>query len=305
MKNLILLSLMTSMFFSLFLSQSSAEVTLIVGDGSGLPGSLENPVTVSLNDPNDEAKAVQVDVCDVDNYLSCTACETTERTTGFECETNELSNGCCRIVLFSLGGNIIEEGTGPVFTINYDVLAGAPSGNCIELNPEGIEIADETGAPFTNDVVTESGQFCFPTSSSTTTSIEPTISPTSSSTIAPTTTPTTSPPETTTTVRLDTTTTTMQPPLPTSTSSSSTTPTKSFLNDCALLRVYGENSVEVELLRYIRDNILSQNPEGRELIKMYYQWSPVIIAAMENDEEFREEVREIIDGVLGLVTEVE
>jgi len=63
--------------------------------------------------------------------------------------------------------------------------------------------------------------------------------------------------------------------------------------------------VEVELLRYIRDNILSQNPKGRELIKMYYQWNPVIIAAMENDKEFKEEVREIIDGALGLLTEVE
>ncbi len=297
MKNLILLSLMASIFFSLALSQSSAETTLTVGDGSGLPGSLENPITVSLNDPNDEARAVQIDVCDVDDFLSCTTCDTTEHTTDFSCSTNELPNGCCRIVLFSLGDDFIEEGSGPLFTINYDVLAGAPSGNCIELNPEGIEIADETGEPLTDDVVWVSGQFCFPTSLSTTTSIEPTTSPTSSSTIAPTTTPTTSPPETTTTI--------MQPPLPSSTSSSSTTPTKSFLNDCALLRVYGENSVEVELLRYIRDNILSQNPEGRELIKMYYQWSPVIIAAMENDEEFREEVREIIDEVLGLVTEVE
>ncbi len=244
MKNLILLSLMTSMFFSLSLSQSSAEVTLIVGDGSGLPGSLENPVTVSLNDLTDEARAVQVDVCDVDNYLSCTACETTERTTGFECETNELPNGCCRIVLVSFGGDFIEEGTGPVFTINYDVLAGAPSGHCIELNPEGIEIADETGAPFTDDVVTESGQFCFPTSSSTTTNGN---------------------------------------------------------NGCLSEEIYGENSEEVELLRYSRDSVLIQTPVGQEIIRLYYQWSPVIVKAMEKDGQFRQEVKEIIDAILPMI----
>ena len=248
MKNLILLSLMASIFFSLALTQSSAEVTLTVGDGSGLPSSTGSPVVVNLDNPSDVIKGIQVDVCDVDDFLSCTTCDTTEHTIDFSCSTNELPNGCCRIVLFSLGDDFIEEGTGPLFTINYDVLAGAPSGNCIELNPEGIEIADETGAPFTDDVVTESGQFCFPTSSSTTTNGN---------------------------------------------------------NGCLSEEIYGENSEEVELLRYSRDNVLNKTFEGQEIIRLYYQWSPVIIAAMENDKEFKEEVREIIDGVLGLVTEVE
>ncbi len=146
--------------------------------------------------------------------------------------------------MFSLGGNIIEEGTGPVFTINYDVLAGAPSGNCIELNPEGIEIADETGAPFTDDVVTESGQFCFPTSSSTTTNGN---------------------------------------------------------NGCLSEEIYGENSEEVELLRYSRDSVLIQTPVGQEIIRLYYQWSPVIVKAMEKDGQFRQEVKEIIDAILPMI----
>ena len=50
---------------------------------------------------------------------------------------------------------------------------------------------------------------------------------------------------------------------------------------------------------------MSQTPEGKELIKLYYQWSPVIVRAMENNEEFKEDVREMIDGVLGLVGGVE
>jgi hypothetical protein len=70
---------------------------------------------------------------------------------------------------------------------------------------------------------------------------------------------------------------------------------------CLSLKIYGEYSEEVELLRYIRDNILNKTPEGRELIKLYYQWSPLIVKAMEEDEEFKEDVKEVIDEVLGLV----
>jgi hypothetical protein len=65
--------------------------------------------------------------------------------------------------------------------------------------------------------------------------------------------------------------------------------------------LYGEYSEEVELLRYYRDNVLSHTPEGRELIKAYYQWSPIIVQAMEEDEDFKKEVKEIIDGFLPLL----
>jgi len=57
------------------------------------------------------------------------------------------------------------------------------------------------------------------------------------------------------------------------------------------------------MLRYFRDNILSQTTEGKELIKLYYRWSPLVVKAMQEDEEFREDVKEMIDGVLVLITE--
>jgi len=84
----------------------------------------------------------------------------------------------------------------------------------------------------------------------------------------------------------------------TNTTSSTTTTTK-----CPPKKIYGEDSEEVELLGYLRDNVLKQTPEGGELIKLYYQWSPVIVKAMEKDEEFKAEVKEMIDRVLGLVEE--
>jgi len=70
---------------------------------------------------------------------------------------------------------------------------------------------------------------------------------------------------------------------------------------CVLYQTYGEDSAEVERLRKYRDGVLSRTPAGRELIRLYYQWSPTIVRAMEADEEFKEEVKEMIDGVLLLI----
>jgi hypothetical protein len=55
------------------------------------------------------------------------------------------------------------------------------------------------------------------------------------------------------------------------------------------------------VLRYFRDNILSTTSEGKNLIKLYYQWSPVVVKTIEEDEEFKVEVKEIIDDVLHLI----
>jgi hypothetical protein len=84
----------------------------------------------------------------------------------------------------------------------------------------------------------------------------------------------------------------------TSTISGSTTTT---VEPCPTETLYGEHSEEAELLRYFRDNVLSQTPEGRELIKFYYELSASIVKAMEEDEEFKAQVKEMIDGVLPLI----
>jgi hypothetical protein len=89
----------------------------------------------------------------------------------------------------------------------------------------------------------------------------------------------------------------------TSVEPSTTTTTTTVQNPCAALKIYGEHSKEVELLRYVRDNILDKTSEGQELIKLYYEWSPAIVKAMEKDGGIKEEVKELINGVLGLVGE--
>jgi len=70
---------------------------------------------------------------------------------------------------------------------------------------------------------------------------------------------------------------------------------------CPAEEIYGEYAEESELLRNVRDGILNNTPEGQELIRLYYEWSPVVVKAIEEDEEFKEEVKEMVDGFLGLV----
>jgi len=75
----------------------------------------------------------------------------------------------------------------------------------------------------------------------------------------------------------------------------------SLAEQCPAKEIYGEHSEETELLRYFRDNILSKTPEGQELIKLYYEWSPAIVKAMEEDEEFKGNIKEMIDGILPII----
>ena len=77
--------------------------------------------------------------------------------------------------------------------------------------------------------------------------------------------------------------------------------TNSCEEPCFLKSIYGEDSEEVDFLRYYRDEVINETLVGQELIKFYYQWNPFIVKAMEEDEEFKEQLKEMIDGVLGLI----
>jgi hypothetical protein len=66
---------------------------------------------------------------------------------------------------------------------------------------------------------------------------------------------------------------------------------------CPATEIYGADSDETNLLRSFRDNVLKNEPAGRELIKLYYAYSPLIVEIMKNDE-FKEEVKENIDVIL-------
>jgi len=85
----------------------------------------------------------------------------------------------------------------------------------------------------------------------------------------------------------------------------STSTTPSGQGPCAAEAIYGEHSEKTTLLRYFRDEILTQSPGGQELIRLYYELSPVIVKAMEEDEAFKEDVKKVIDDALIMVSEEE
>ena len=137
------------------------EVSLTIGKANASPGDVDIPIEVNLENLNDKVRGVQVDVCDVDDYLtpSINACEITERTPGFICLFNELQNGCVRVILLSLIDEPLDEGKGPIFTLKYDVSGEAPSEECRELNPENVKVSDEFKNVITVDI--SYGEFCF------------------------------------------------------------------------------------------------------------------------------------------------
>jgi hypothetical protein len=56
-----------------------------------------------------------------------------------------------------LEGDLIDVGTGPLFSLSYDVSDSAPS-ECISLTPEETIVSDENTNPLT--ATTEEGEFC-------------------------------------------------------------------------------------------------------------------------------------------------
>ena len=84
----------------------------------------------------------------------------------------------------------------------------------------------------------------------------------------------------------------------TTTISSTSTTTTGQETPCPLIELYGEDSEEIVTLRYLRDNVLSKSPEGREIIILYYRWSLLLTVFIQEDATFREKVREIIDSFL-------
>jgi hypothetical protein len=72
---------------------------------------------------------------------------------------------------------------------------------------------------------------------------------------------------------------------------------------CLAETIYGEDSKEVAIMRYVRDSILQHTPEGREIIQLYYAWSPLIIRLVEKDLEFRDEIKKSIDEFLNVIKE--
>jgi hypothetical protein len=70
---------------------------------------------------------------------------------------------------------------------------------------------------------------------------------------------------------------------------------------CPLSLMYGDDSPQAGALRTFRDDVLRRTPEGRELIRIYYQWGPAVARAIMADDQFKEEAKELADAVLMMI----
>jgi hypothetical protein len=69
-------------------------------------------------------------------------------------------------------------------------------------------------------------------------------------------------------------------------------------NQCVAEEIYGENSEQTELLREYRDKVLSKTPEGQELIKTYYKFSPAVTKLLEQRPLLKNKAKAVIDSLL-------
>jgi len=67
---------------------------------------------------------------------------------------------------------------------------------------------------------------------------------------------------------------------------------------CAIETLYGEDSEEVKRIRCLRDTLVRDFPEIQEGVNLYYRVSPAIVALIEEDEKFKEELKWFVDGVI-------
>ena len=75
--------------------------------------------------------------------------------------------------------------------------------------------------------------------------------------------------------------------------------TTTTVPDCPVVILYGDQAPETKALRLFRDEVLNTTQEGRQLVYLYYRLSPLIAQAMEDDEELKNELRALLDFLIG------
>jgi hypothetical protein len=76
---------------------------------------------------------------------------------------------------------------------------------------------------------------------------------------------------------------------------------RTAVSSCPTEEIYGAASLEAQLLRSFRDTILDTTPEGKELIKLYNNWSCFLVEVIRNDEELKAQVKETVDKILQVI----
>ena len=90
---------------------------------------------------------LQFDIADSPNYIDVIGLTTTERSTGFNIDFNELANGLTRVIMYNAENNNIEIGTGSIARLQMVIHENAYNSN-VGINFENVTITDAIGGSY-------------------------------------------------------------------------------------------------------------------------------------------------------------
>lgn len=90
---------------------------------------------------------LQFDIADSPNYIDVIGLTTTERSTGFNIDFNELANGLTRVIMYNAENSNIEIGTGPIARLQMVIHEDAYNSN-VGINFENVTITDAIGGSY-------------------------------------------------------------------------------------------------------------------------------------------------------------
>jgi hypothetical protein len=131
--------------------------TVRVSDGYGSPGSTGNPVDIEL--VNDEGvEGVQFTLTFDGNLLTVESAHAKTRVSHMDF-TYETWTDSIKVLIYSMTGDSILPGTGPIVNVFFSINTNAVAGNSVLLHLQGVRLYDTSVQPI--PVVTEDGWFHF------------------------------------------------------------------------------------------------------------------------------------------------
>ena len=72
-------------------------------------------------------------------------------------------------------------------------------------------------------------------------------------------------------------------------------------NDCFIEYLYGTHSAQTNLFKCLRDSLLKQSKEGQEIVRLYNQYNALLISVIEEDPDFKNQVKDILDQLIPII----
>ena len=106
-------------------------------------------IDISLANPGDPVAGIQIRILDAPDHLDVNDVVGTDRLEGFTLSWNSQGDGSVLFVAFSLTGDVVVPGTGPIAVINYQSVT--PYEASVSLNVLESILSDSNGSPIEHD----------------------------------------------------------------------------------------------------------------------------------------------------------